>query len=138
MIIRRYHELIQLPTFEERFEYLKLNGSVGDDTFGFDRFMNKHFYRSQKWKTIRDKVIVRDNGCDLGLDGYDIYGKIIIHHMNPIRVEDILDVTEYLLNPDYLICTTLETHNAIHYGNSNNLSKSPIQRTKNDTCPWRH
>ena len=120
-MIRIYHELIQLPTFEERFEYLKLNGSVGEDTFGFDRFMNQLFYRSQKWKSIRDKVIVRDNGCDLGLDGYDIYGKIYIHHMNPIRVEDILDVTEYLLNPDYLICTTLETHNAIHYGNSNNL-----------------
>lgn len=137
-MIRTYRELIQLPTFEERFEYLKINGSVGDDTFGFDRFMNQRFYRSNKWKSIRDKIIVRDNGCDLGLDGYNIYGKIIIHHMNPIRVEDILDVTEYLLNPDYLICTTLETHNAIHYGNSNNLLKSPIQRLKNDTCPWRH
>lgn len=137
-MIRTYHELKHLQSFEERFEYLKLGGCIGEDIFGFDRFLNQQFYRSQKWKTIRDQVIVRDNGCDLGLDGFNIYGKIIIHHMNPIRVEDILDVTDYLLNPDYLICTSLETHNAIHYGNIDNLSKMPIQRTKNDMCPWRH
>lgn len=137
-MIRTYHELNHLQSFEERFEYLKLGGCIGEDIFGFDRFLNQQFYRSQKWKTIRDQVIVRDNGCDLGLDGFNIYGKIIIHHMNPIRVEDILDVTDYLLNPDYLICTSLETHNAIHYGNFDNLSKMPIQRTKNDMCPWRH
>lgn len=136
-MIRTYNELIKFKTFKERFEYLKLNGSVGNDTFGFDRYINQKFYRSQQWKTIRDKVIVRDNACDLALNGHDIYGKIIIHHMNPIRVEDILDLNEYLLNPDYLICVSLLTHNAIHYGDYNNLDNEIIQRTKNDTCPWK-
>lgn len=137
MMIRTYNELIKFKTFKERFEYLKLDGSVGNDTFGFDRYINQKFYRSQQWKTIRDKIIVRDNACDLALNGHDIYGKIIIHHMNPIRVEDILDLNEYLLNPDYLICVSLPTHNAIHYGDYNNLNNETIQRTKNDTCPWK-
>lgn len=136
--MKTYHELIQLSTFEERFEYLKLNDKVGKDTFGFDRIINQNFYRSKRWKVIRDRIIVRDNGCDLGVEGCHIYGKILIHHMNPIRLDDILEETDFLLNPDYLICTTLDTHNAIHYGDTNRLSINPIQRLKNDTCPWRH
>ena len=138
MTIRSYSELILLPTFEERFEYLKLNGRVGTDTFGFDRIFNQMFYQSQEWKTMRDKIIIRDYGCDLGLEGYEIYGKIIIHHLNPISIKDIENVTDYLLNPDYLITTTHLTHNAIHYGDKNLLPKAPIERRKNDTCPWKH
>ena len=138
MSIRTYSELIALPTFEERFKYLKLNGQVGESTFGFDRYMNQVFYRSQKWKSIRDFVIIRDCGCDLGVEGYDIHGKIIIHHMNPLSMRDIETESEFLLNPDFLICTTHTTHNAIHYGDENLLVTAPIERTKNDTCPWRH
>ena len=138
MSIRTYSELITLPTFEERFKYLKLNGQVGESTFGFDRYMNQVFYRSQKWKSIRDFVIIRDRGCDLGVEGYDIHGKIIIHHMNPLSMRDIETESEFLLNPDFLICTTHNTHNAIHYGDENLLVTAPIERTKNDTCPWRH
>ena len=138
MSIRTYSELITLPTFEERFKYLQLNGQVGESTFGFDRYMNQVFYRSQKWKSIRDFVIIRDCGCDLGVDGYDIHGKIIIHHMNPLSMRDIETESDFLLNPDFLICTTHNTHNAIHYGDENLLVTAPIERTKNDTCPWRH
>ena len=138
MSIRTYSELIAFPTFEERFKYLQLNGQVGESTFGFDRYMNQVFYRSQKWKSIRDFVIIRDCGCDLGVEGYDIYGKIIIHHMNPLSMRDIETESDFLLNPDFLICTTHNTHNAIHYGDENLLVIAPIERTKNDTCPWRH
>ena len=138
MSIRSYSELIALPTFEERFKYLQLNGQVGESTFGFDRYMNQVFYRSQKWKSIRDFVIIRDCGCDLGVEGYDIRGKIIIHHMNPLSTRDIETESDFLLNPDFLICTTHNTHNAIHYGDENLLVTAPIERTKNDTCPWRH
>ena len=138
MIIRTYSELITLHTFEERFKYLQLNGQVGESTFGFDRYMNQVFYRSQKWKSIRDFVIIRDCGCDLGVEGYDIHGKIIIHHMNPLSMRDIETESDFLLNPDFLICTTHNTHNAIHYGDENLLVTAPIERTKNDTCPWRH
>lgn len=137
MIIRTYSELILLPTFEERFEYLRLNGRVGTDTFGFDRIFNQMFYQSKEWKTIRDAIIVRDYGCDLGLEGYEIYGKIIIHHLNPISLKDIENVTDYLLNPEYLITTAHSTHNAIHYGDKNLIPKAPIERRKNDTCPWK-
>ena len=137
MSIKTYSELIALPTFEERYRYLRLRGSVGKDTFGFDRYLNQAFYRSAEWKRIRDLVIVRDNGCDLGVEGHEIYGKILIHHMNPIAVKDIQDASEFLLNPDYLICVTHATHNAIHYGDENQLIKAPIERTKNDTCPWK-
>ena len=136
--IRTYSELITLPTFEERFKYLQLNGSVGKDTFGFDRYVNQNFYRSKEWKRVRDFVILRDNGCDLAADGYVIYGKIIIHHMNPITVKDIESVTDYLMNPEYLICTTHSTHNAIHYSDGSLLMMLPTERRKNDTCPWRH
>ena len=138
MSIRIYSELILLPTFEERFKYLQLNGRVGDDTFGFDRYINQNFYRSAEWKRIRDLVIMRDNGCDLALEGYEIYGRILIHHMNPITVKDVELSTEYLMNPEYLICVTHNTHNAIHYGDEKLINKGPIVRTKNDTCPWKH
>ena len=138
MSIRTYSELILLPTFEERFRYLQLNGRVGDDTFGFDRYINQKFYRSAEWKRIRDYIIIRDNGCDLALDGYEIHGRILIHHMNPITISDIKFSTEYLMNPDYLICVTHNTHNAIHYGDEKQIITGPIVRTKNDTCPWKH
>lgn len=137
MSIKKYSELIALPTFEERFEYLRLDGSVGEQTFGFDRYINQLFYQSYEWKKIRDFVIIRDNGCDLGVEGHDIGGKILIHHMNPITVDDIQNRSEFLLNPDYLISTTHITHNAIHYGDERLLAKGPIERTKYDTCPWR-
>lgn len=136
--IKTYSELILLPTFEERFEYLKLNGSVGKDTFGFDRYLNQMFYqRSQKWKAIRDKVIIRDNGCDLGVEGHEIYNRIIIHHMNPVTIEDLENESDFLLDPEFLISTTHNTHNAIHYGDVNRLCLGPIERTRNDTCPWK-
>ena len=136
-IIRSYSELHRITTFEERYKYLQLGGIVGKDTFGFDRYLNQIFYRSQKWRSIRDQVIIRDNGCDLGVEGYDIYGRILIHHMNPITLEDIEKESDFLLNPEYLICTTHNTHNAIHYGDEKLLITAPIERTKNDTCPWR-
>lgn len=136
-IIRTYSELITLPTFEERFNYLKLKGQVGKDTFGFDRWLNQIFYRDPEWKSVRDYVIVRDNGCDLGIDGYEINGRILVHHMNPISKEDILERSKYLLDPEFLISTVHNTHNAIHYGDEDLLIKTPIERTKNDTCPWK-
>ena len=136
-IIRTYSELITLPTFEQRFRYLKLKGQVGKDTFGFDRYLNQKFYKSADWLCIRDKVIIRDLGCDLGLKGYDIKDRILIHHMNPITKYDILNQTDMLLNPEYLICTTKNTHDAIHYGNEETLIQLPTARSKNDTCPWR-
>ena len=138
MSIRTYSELILLPTFEERFKYLQLNRRVGDDTFGFDRYINQNFYKSADWKRIRDQIIIRDNGCDLALEGYEIYGRILIHHMNPITVKDVELSTEYLMNPEYLICVTHNTHNAIHYSDEKLLMKGPVVRTKNDTCPWKH
>lgn len=136
-IIRTYSELISLPTFEERFEYLKLGGKVGEETFGFDRYLNQIFYKSKEWEELRNKIILRDCGCDLGISDYEIQGKILIHHMNPITKDDILNRTDYLLNPEYLICTSKSTHDAIHYGNSDLLYAGPVERFKNDTCPWR-
>ena len=138
MIIRTYSELIKLPTFEERYRYLRLGGRVGEETFGFDRYANQAFYKSKEWKDIRDFVIVRDNGCDLGIEDREIYGKILVHHMNPINIEDIVNRTEYLLDPEYLISTVKNTHDAIHYGDESLLIMAPIERTKNDTCPWKH
>ena len=136
--MRTYKELIEFKTFKERFDYLKLNGMVGKDTFGFDRWLNQRFYKSAEWKHIRDFVIIRDSGCDLGLAGNDISGKILIHHMNPISIADIENRSDILLDPEYLICVSHNTHNAIHYGDSDLLLNNPIQRTKNDTSPWRH
>ncbi len=138
MNIKTYSELVRLPTFKERFEYLKLDGVVGEATFGFDRYINQLFYsRCPDWKSIRDFVIVRDNGCDLGIEGREIHRRVIIHHMNPLRKNDILDMTDFVMNPEYLICVTHETHNAIHYGDSGLLISDPIVRKPNDTCPWR-
>lgn len=137
MSIKTYSELIQLPTFEERFQYLRLNGTVGKETFGFDRYINQNFYRSALWKRVRDQVIIRDNGCDLGVEDRMIGNRILIHHMNPIGDKDILDLTSILLNPEYLICVSHNTHNAIHYGDESLLIKGPIIRTMNDTCPWK-
>lgn len=136
--IRTYSEMIALPTFEERYEYLRLGGRVGEDTFGFDRYLNQVFYRSQRWRSIRDKIIIRDCGRDLAMEGYEIHGKIIIHHMNPLMVRDIVNETEFLLNPEYLVCVTHNTHNAIHYGDHSLLITAPPERRPNDTCPWRH
>lgn len=136
-VIRTYSELSRLPTFEERYQYLRLAGAVGQSTFGFDRYLNQIFYRSQRWKKMRDYVIIRDNGCDLGVAGYEIYGRIIIHHMNPITIEDIERESAYLLDPEFLICTVHNTHNAIHYGDERLLMTAPIERTMYDTCPWK-
>ena len=139
-IIRTYSELITLKTFEERFLYLKLDGSIGEDTFGFDRYLNQLFYRSPEWKQVRNFVITRDMGCDLAIPDHEIINQqILIHHMNPLTKEDIINKSDYLLNPEYLICTTKKTHNAIHYGDERILDQIvPIVRTKNDQCPWRH
>lgn len=137
-MIRTYSELSKLKTFKERYEYLKLNGEVGKETFGFDRYLNQILYNSPEWKSVRDKVIVRDGGCDLGVPGYDIYENVIIHHMNPISTDDIKNRSKYLLDPEFLISTRLRTHNAIHYGSEDLLPKEPIERKKNDTCPWKH
>lgn len=138
MNIRRYSELITLSTFEERYNYLRLNGIVGEETFGFDRIFNQMFYSSREWKRIRDKIILRDLGCDLGIKDRIIHGPIYIHHMNPIMIDDIKNSTDILLNPEYLIATSYNTHNAIHYGDKSLLIMEPIERSKNDTCPWRH
>ena len=138
MSIRTYSELITIPTFEERFEYLQLKGSVGKDTFGYDRYLNQVLYRSPEWKRLRNQIIIRDGGCDLACDGYDIYDKVLIHHLNPITVEDVLTRSRKVFDPDNLVCVSHNTHNAIHYGDMDLLVTGPIIRTKNDTCPWRH
>lgn len=137
MTIRTYSELITLPTFEERFKYLKLNGKVGEETFGFDRYLNQIFYKSYAWLKVRDSVIIRDCGCDLGISGREIYGKILVHHMNPIEDKDLINKNDIILDPEYLICTTKNTHDAIHYGDTDLLFTDPIIRSKNDTCPWK-
>lgn len=137
MKIRSYTELSALKTFEERFRYLQLNGVVAEETFGFDRIINQRFYRSPEWRSIRDRVIIRDNGCDLGIEGHEIFGRVVIHHMNPVRLKDFDELSDILLNPEYMIATTHATHNAIHYGDEGLLIKAPVERSKNDTCPWR-
>lgn len=136
-MLRTYSELSRLQTFRERFEYLRLDGIVGVETFGFDRYLNQVFYNSDEWKAVRKTVIIRDKGCDLGMYGYDIRGKIIVHHMNPFSIDDVLHRKEELLDPEFLISTVLNTHNAIHYGDESLLPSAPIVRTRNDTCPWR-
>lgn len=134
---RCYSELIQLPSFEERYRYLRILGSVGTETFGFDRYLNQRFYHSAEWRSIRDYIIARDNGRDLGIEGREIFGKIYIHHMNPILIKDLILVRDILIDPEYLICTSHETHNAIHYGSEELLSRDPLIRRPNDTCPWK-
>ena len=136
-MIRTYTELIQLPTFKERYDYLRLGAIVGQDTFGFDRYLNQRFYHSKEWQQIRRNVIIRDEGRDLAMPGYEIQNGIYIHHMNPITTKDLNDVTEFLLNPEYLVCVTQQTHNAIHYGDASLLPQLPVERRPNDTCPWR-
>ena len=135
--IKCYSELILLPTFQARYQYLRLNGEVGKETFGFDRYMNQFFYRSPEWRRVRDFVITRDEGCDLGVPGREIFGRVIIHHMNHIRPEDIRNRSELLLNPEYLITTIHDTHLAIHYGDEHLLLQEPVERRPNDTCPWK-
>lgn len=135
-MIRRYTELIQLQTFEERFEYLRIGGGVGRSTFGFDRQINQDFYRSRQWETIRRHVIVRDNGCDLGFPGYDISVKPLVHHMNPMGVDHIVHGEDWILEPEFLITTTHRTHNAIHYGGDIQMPKVVASRSPNDTKLW--
>ena len=138
MIIRTYKELSKLTSFEERFKYLQLDGMVGRETFGFDRIFNQRFYRSKEWLATRDFVILRDNGCDLGIPGHEIYGqRIIIHHLNPFSLEDLEKRSDILLDPEFLITTIHNTHNAIHYGDEGLLMSGPVERSRNDTCPWR-
>lgn len=133
---RSYTELSRLNGFEERFEYLKLNGQVSSETFGFERYINQHFYRSAEWKHVRNRVIARDLGCDLGVEGFDIHDKIIVHHMIPMKPDDITDALSWILDPEYLISTSLNTHNAIHYGNASNLLLPPVDRFPGDTKLW--
>ena len=137
IMIRTYSDLSQLQTFEDRYQYLQLSGVVGCDTFGFDRYLNQIFYKSTIWKKVRDVVIVRDKGCDLGIVGHEIDKRIIIHHMNPISTKDIEYNSDFLMDPEFLITTMLSTHNAIHYGDENLLVKEPTNRSKHDTTPWR-
>lgn len=136
-MIKSYSEMIALPTFVERYRYLKIGGKVGEETFGFDRWLNQKLYKDIEWMRARDKVIIRDNGCDLGMEGHDIYGKILVHHINPITKEDILRRDPCLFDPENLICTTKNTHDAIHYGDESLLIVAPIVRTQHDTCPWK-
>lgn len=136
--IRTYYELSKLKTFRERYEYLKLDGTVGEETFGFDRYINQMFYKSEEWKRIRNYVIARDNGCDLGIQDRKIVDSVIlVHHMNPITKEDIINKNEILLDPEYLITTIKPTHDAIHYGDESLLAEDLVIRSKNDTCPWK-
>lgn len=137
MKIKTYSDLIRFDTFIQRYRYLKLSGKVGDDTFGFDRYLNQNFYKSKEWKSLRDYIIIRDNAFDLGCKDYPINGRIIIHHMNPITKYDIQNQTEFLLNPEYMICVSKRTHDAIHFGSEDLLFDELIERSKNDTCPWR-
>lgn len=136
-MIRTYSELIRLNTFEERFNYLRLDGLVGEETFGFDRYLNQVFYRSSEWRSIRDYVLIRDGGCDLAMSDRPINGMILVHHMNPISKNDILLRNKRILDPEFLICTVRNTHNAIHYGDENLLTYGPVERKPNDTCPWK-
>lgn len=135
--MRNYRELSRLKTFDERFEYLKIGGLVGESTFGFERYLNQTLYNSSKWRRLRNQIIIRDNGCDLGVEGYEIQGIIIVHHMNPISVDDLKDFSDDIFNPEYLICVSLTTHNAIHYGDKSLIPQEPVERRPGDTCPWR-
>ena len=136
-MIRRYSDLIQLNTFEERYSYLKLHGKVGEDTFGYDRYINQMLYRSKRWRRTRNEIIIRDNACDLGIDGYELDNYIVVHHMNPLTIEDIEEERDVVYNPEYLISCSSMTHKAIHFGDENLLSREPIIRRPNDTCLWR-
>jgi acetyltransferase-like isoleucine patch superfamily enzyme len=135
-MIRTYSELLKFQTFEERFEYLVLGGSVGHSTFGFDRYVNQNFYRSHEWKTARNYVIARDFGCDLGVEGFEIHSGILVHHINPMGLDDLTHGEDWVIDPDFLITTTLDTHNAIHYGDARQLRKPYVERSSGDTKLW--
>lgn len=135
--IKSYSTVILLPTLEERFNHLKLSGKVGAETFGYDRYLNQILYHDPEWRRIRNDVIIRDNGCDLGVEDYEIKGRILVHHINPITIDDVKLRRYCVFDLDNLICTSHDTHNAIHYGDVNLLPKNPIERKPNDTCPWR-
>lgn len=137
MKIRCYSELSRLETFKERYDYLRIGGQVGESTFGFDRYLNQKFYKSFEWKAARREVILRDNGCDLGIEDRSITGRIIIHHMNPITINDVVNGNPDIFNPEFLICVSQNTHEAIHYGNDSILFQLPKERKKWDTVPWR-
>lgn len=137
MSIKTYSEVIQLPTFLDRYRYLRIGGRVGVETFGYDRYLNQTLYRTPEWKRFRREIILRDNGCDLGCDGYEIVGNILVHHIEPITVEDVLKRDPKIFDPDNAISTSLNTHNAIHYGDESLLITEPLERTRNDTCPWK-
>ena len=137
MSIKTYSELITLPTFEERYAYLRIGGTVGEDTFGFQRYLNQKFYSTIEWKQFRRQIIIRDIGCDLGIEGYEIGGIIILHHIMPLSVDDIMHRRDCLLDPENVICVSHNTHNAIHYGDDRLLITAPVTRTRNDTCPWK-
>ena len=138
MIIKSYSKMLTFPTLEERFRYLELKGSVGKDTFGYDRYLNQILYHSGEWKSFRNDIIIRDNGCDLACEGYEIHQRILIHHINPITVEDVLNRSPKVFDPENVVCVSHITHNAIHYGDENLLMTAPVERSQNDTCPWRH
>lgn len=137
MSIKTYSKLISIPTYEERFKYLQIKNAIGKDTFGYDRYLNQILYHSSEWKRLRNEIIIRDNGCDLAFDGYEINSRILIHHLNPITVDDVKNRSPMVFDPENLVCVTHNTHNAIHYGDDNLLIKSPVIRSVNDTCPWK-
>lgn len=136
-MILRYRDIRPLKTIQERYEYLRLGGQVGASTFGFDRYLNQALYKSKEWQQARNDVILRDNACDLGIEGYDIFKGLVVHHMNPITVDDIVQRKDYIFDPEFLICVSDRTHKAIHFGDAGLLPKEPIQRRAGDTCPWR-
>lgn len=138
MIIKSYSKMLTFPTLEERFRYLELKGSVGKDTFGYDRYLNQILYHSGEWKSFRNDIIIRDNGCDLACEGHEIHKRILVHHINPITVEDVLNRSPKVFDPENVVCVSHMTHNAIHYGDENLLITAPVERSQNDTCPWRH
>ena len=135
--LRCYSELSKLSSFEERYEYLRIGGSIGESTFGFERYLNQMLYTSSQWRRVRDRVIIRDNGCDLGLEGYEINDKIVVHHMNPITAKQIEESASEIFDPEFLICVSERTHNAIHYGDKDLLPQLPIARSPSDMCPWK-
>lgn len=134
---RTFSELLQLKSFEDRFAYLKLAGEVGSPTFGYDRYFNQQFYHSSEWRRTRNRIILRDNGCDLSMPDYEIHGRIYIHHLNPITKQDVEECSDILFDPENLVCVSFDTHNSIHYGDERTLPKLPIERVPGDTCPWR-
>lgn len=137
MSTRTYSELIEIPSFVERFRYLKIGGQIGDETFGFSRWLNQVLYKSDEWKRFRNSIIIRDEGCDLAVPGFDVDKHIIVHHLNPITKDDVLQRASCIFDPENVVCTSLNTHNAIHYGDESILIVAPLERKPNDTCPWR-